>query len=338
MHLLAMARPAARPSHCVSLLFQHHSTSQTDTGRESLDLVQESDSDSELSVVEDSGEEMSPVVQPQAQQQKQKRVQFDENLDVRVYLASQEELEPNSASDSDDSDGSDDSDDAPPTPPPIIDETSLLRQPEHVRNDTLSERATLPSEPDETEDVHFGFSFETKKHQAVHNQTSDNQTLTESDSIDDSERVSDNSQVADITLAGKKPSSSKQQPIVLPAEVQPAPAADAEDFSGDHPIDPVADDESSGYDHMGVELGDPGGRGQHSPSPMELDESDEEAPEANFETRHLTETAIYRQTQDELQQGQRKSQRMKFRPLAYHMGERVHYHRSAAVRTVHPER
>ena len=291
--------------------------------------MQESDSDSELSVVEDSGEDMSPVVRPQAQQQKQKRVQFDENLNIRVYLAGQEELHSKSASDSDDSDGSDDSDDAPRTPPaPIIDDTSLLGQPDHVRNDKLSERATLLSEPDEMDDFHFGFSFETKKHQSVHNQT-----LTESESVDDSEQVSDDSQDTDIALGSKKQSSSKQQSILLPAEVEPASSSDAEDFSGDHPNDPIADD-ICGYDHMEVGLCDPGGQSQHSSTAAALDESDEEATDAKFETRHLTETANCRQSQDGLQQGQRKSQRMKFRPLAYHMGERVHYHRSAAVRTV----
>lgn len=268
---------------------------------------------------------MSPIVQPQAlrtvSQQNQKRVRFDDSLNVRrTYQASQQELEPNSTSDSDDSD-----DDAPPTPPaPIVDDTSYLRQ-SPDQHGTSSEAAMMkPSQPDEAQDVHFGFSFEAKKDQEV-----DSPAM--SDNFESRENASDDSQAVDTTSAAGIDQSAKIQTI-QPTEVDEALASGCKALSAEESTDQIAGD-CSGYDRVEAQLGDQL-QGQNSSPVEELDASSEleEAPEAEMETRHLTDLA--EDDQDVLQQGTRKSQRQKFRPLAYHLGERVHYQRDAAVRTL----
>jgi len=334
-----------------SCYHQDPSTSQTSTSPEPLDLVQESGSDSDLSVVEDSESDISPIVRPQAQrtmpQHDQKRVRFDDNLNVqRIYQATQQELGPNSASDSDDSD-----DDAPPTPPaPICADTSHWDQLWPDQHDTSLETVTVkPSQPDKAEDMCFGFSFEAKKNQVVSSPAM-------SDGLDSRKNVSADSRGADNVSAAVTDTSSEPQTIQPPTDsqhtddasaagdqsselqkIQPTeveqPLASGYAALGEDSIDQIADANSQACSQ--VELGDHL-QGQNPSPPLQLDASGEleEVPDADMEACHLTETVEHNKTQDPLEQGRRKSQRQKFRPLAFHLGERVHYRRGATVRKV----
>ena len=296
-----------------------------------------------MSVVEDSGEEMSPVVRSRMQRNmsqtaahgpnqnpNQKRVHFDENLNVqRTY----EDFQPNSASDD-----SDVSDDDPPTPPaPIIDDISMC-QPEPVNNDATSPaNSAHVSKQNDLEDVLFGFSFETQDDQLDHSQTA-------TDTNENTGRASRNSQDSDVVVAVHDQASIKQldtetsekESSVQPAEVKPAPMVSSNALSADHSNDPT-EGETSAVDDMELDITNQT-KAENSPIAAEVHESYQAraARDNAADTRQLTQTACH-QTEHTHHTGRRQSQRKKFRPLAFHLGERVHYQRGAAVCTLNPK-
>ena len=258
---------------------------------------------------------------------------FDENLNVqRTYLASHEDFQLNSASDD-----SDDSDDAPPTPPaPIIDDISVLCQPDPVKHDATSPADTAHvSKHNDLEDVLFGFSFETQDDQLNHNQTT-------TDTCENTGRVSGNSPDSDAVVAVHDQASIQQldtetsdtESSVQPAEVKPTPMVSSKTaLSADRSNDPT-EGETSGVDDMELDISDQTEAG-NSPAAAEVNESYQvrPTPDGAVDTRQLTETSCH-YTEHTHQNGRRQSQRKKFRPLAFHLGERVHYQRGAAVCTL----